>query len=121
MGLVQHVGEAAAELVGSGLHTVLLLPLCHVAVERLLQGIGLRVVGAVEVNLKDRVGLPLRLQVLYLQALEQVPAALKIVFDGGDQQRFAEAAGAAEKIDALALGQFIYQVGLVDIDKAVAS
>ena len=58
MSLMQHVGQAPAGLVGSWLHAILLFPFDQIAIERLLQGIRLSIVGTIEVDLEDGISLP---------------------------------------------------------------
>ena len=110
---------AAAQLLLAAGQAVFLLPLRHQEINLLLQLARVGKVGAVEVHMKHGVSLPLRLQPLDGQPLEQLLAPLEVVLQGRHQQALAEAARAAQEVNLAFVRQFVNQLCLVHVDVSV--
>ena len=125
MHFLHKVGKAARGIkhrpCGIGVHqrpdAIVLLTLANDIKQIVAQPIGSLLVAQVEVEHEYCVLCPLLLQLHNPQSLEQVSAALEVIFQGAHQEALAEAARTAEEID-VAAGKFKYEVGLVHIDIA---
>ena len=69
-------------------------------------------------QVKNRIFLPLRFKPIDGKSTEQVPAALEIVFQSGQEQALAKAPGTAQEIDVPLAGETVNKVRLIDINVA---
>ena len=77
------------------------------------------VLARTDVEMQHGILLPLLLQIGHGETLEQVLAALEIVFQGAAKQRLAEPARTAEEDELRFVAQPVNQVGLVNVDTPV--
>ena len=94
-------------------------PPFHIVAQHCFQLPGIAEHSPIEIHMKHRMHGPFRLQPLHGQPAEQLPAAQVIVLQRGHEQALAEAAGAAQEIDAALVRQVVNQFRLVDIDISV--
>ena len=71
--------------------------------------------------MQDRILLPLLLQLLHGQSLEELPLPLEISLQSADQQTLPEPSRATQEIVASCLDEFIYLGGLVNIAVSVSA
>ena len=66
-----------------------------------------------------RIFRPLLFELVDGKSLEEVLPSLEIVFECGDKQALSEPPWATQKVDMPLVGEFIHQVGLIDIQISV--
>lgn len=108
--------EGGGCLAGSG--AVEGLPGAEGVVEDVVQLGGCVVLLGVEVEVEDGVDGPLLLQPLHGESGEEFLAAREVGLEGGYEEAFPEAAGAAQKVVFAGLYQTVDQPGFVDVDVA---
>ena len=94
-------------------------PPFHIVAQHCFQLPGIAEHSPIEIHMKHGMHGPFRLQPFHGQPAEQLPAAQVIVLQRGHEQTLAEAAGAAQEIDAALVRQVVNQFRLVDIDISV--
>ena len=104
---------------GVGLDTILALPNPDVAGQVVGKSVRKGEIGAIEINVEDRVSLPLGLKRLYGKAFEEVTPPKEIALEGREQQALAEPPRTAHEIDLALVHERVDKRGLVNIDKAV--
>ena len=109
VGGTEHLHEAVADTQCFDFRrkTVLIHPTGDIEIQFLFQFTGIGEVRAVEVHMKYGMHGPFRFQSLHGQPAEQLPAAQVIVLQRGHEQALAEAAGAAQEIDAAFVCQIV--------------
>ena len=91
------------------------------AIKNLYKVILFLILLGIEIEMQDGVFLPVLLQLGDGKSLEQLALALHICFDGGEQQRLAEAARTAQEVITSIISQAPYHGGLVDVGIAFAT
>ena len=102
-------------------HSVLPLPVLNTHIQFVLQRAALGEVAAIEVDMKNRILLPLLLQVLDGQTSKQLPLPTEIILQRRDEQALAKPTRTAQKVNLTLRHHLVQQGRLVHIDKTAVN
>ncbi len=101
------------------LDTILALPKPDVAGQVVGESVRDVEIGAIEINVEDRILFPLSLKRLYGKAFEEVAPPEEIALESREQQALAEPSRTTQEIDLALVHERVDKRGLVHIDKTV--
>ena len=102
-------------------HSVLPLPVLDTHVQFVLQRAALSEIAAIEVDMKNRILLPLLLQVLDSQTTKQVPLPTEIILQRRNEQALAKPTRTAQKVNLSLRHHLVQQGRLIYIDKTAVN